>query len=125
MHDKGSNSRPLRERLDDFLLAYRTTPNTATGKSPAELFLKRTLRTNSSQYAGSNIATEALRQPSTEDSAGHREAPTTPQEAHPDADTAEHLPNDNYGGPATNKGGRNGPCQWLTTNFLRRQRKSF
>ncbi|KAL1449377.1 hypothetical protein MTO96_028119 [Rhipicephalus appendiculatus] len=45
MHDKGSNSRPLRERLDDFLLAYRTTPNTATGKCPAELFLKRTLRT--------------------------------------------------------------------------------
>ncbi|KAL1436380.1 hypothetical protein MTO96_049740 [Rhipicephalus appendiculatus] len=24
MHDKGSNTRPLRERLDDFLLAYRT-----------------------------------------------------------------------------------------------------
>ncbi|KAL3190165.1 hypothetical protein MRX96_020478 [Rhipicephalus microplus] len=45
MHDKGSNSRPLRERLNDFFLAYRTTPNTATGKCPAELFLKRTLRT--------------------------------------------------------------------------------
>ncbi|KAL1429149.1 hypothetical protein MTO96_016593 [Rhipicephalus appendiculatus] len=45
MHDKGNNSRPLRERLDDFLLAYRTTPNTATGKCPAELFLQRTLRT--------------------------------------------------------------------------------
>ncbi|KAL3255355.1 hypothetical protein MRX96_017272 [Rhipicephalus microplus] len=48
MHDKGSNSRPLRERLDDFLLAYRTTPNTATGKCLAKLFLKRTLCMKSS-----------------------------------------------------------------------------
>lgn len=40
MHEKGSNSRPLRERLDDFLLAYRTMPDMATGKCPAELFSK-------------------------------------------------------------------------------------
>ncbi|KAL3214524.1 hypothetical protein MRX96_034869 [Rhipicephalus microplus] len=176
MHDKGSNSRPLGERLDDFLLAYRTTPNTATGKCPAELFLKRTLRTklsllrpsfrddmqrkqetlkrqhdgrrstspafsegdwlyvktvrqekvswtegqvvrpvslvtylvetqntvrhvhvdhlrsrSYSKYVGENIGTEALTRPATEDSAGHREAPTTPQQAHPKANTAEHL----------------------------------
>lgn len=46
LHDnKGGNNRSMRERLDDFLLAYRTTPNTATGKCPAELFLKRTPRT--------------------------------------------------------------------------------
>ncbi|KAL1483533.1 hypothetical protein MTO96_050221 [Rhipicephalus appendiculatus] len=49
---------------------------------------------SSSQYAGSNIATEALRRPSTEDSVGRREAPTMPQQAHPDAETAEHLRND-------------------------------
>lgn len=46
------------------------------------------------QYAGSNIATEALRRPSTGDSAGHWVAPTTLQLAHQEADTAEHLPND-------------------------------
>lgn len=46
MHDKkGDNCRPMRSRLDDFLLAYRTTPNTTTGKCPAELFLKRMPRT--------------------------------------------------------------------------------
>ncbi|KAL3186210.1 hypothetical protein MRX96_027939 [Rhipicephalus microplus] len=148
LHDKGSNSRPLRERLDDFLLAYQTTPNTATGKCPAELFLKRTLHTKLSllrpsfrydmqrkqetlkrQHDGristfrvfcegdwvyvktvrqekvsrtegqvvlarANIGTEALTRPTTEDSAGHREAPTTPHQEHPEANTAEHLPYD-------------------------------
>ncbi|KAH7982598.1 hypothetical protein HPB52_006049 [Rhipicephalus sanguineus] len=37
---------------------------------------------------------EALTQPSTEDSTGHQEAPTTPEQAHPEANTAEHLPDD-------------------------------
>ncbi|KAL1424339.1 hypothetical protein MTO96_020265 [Rhipicephalus appendiculatus] len=49
---------------------------------------------SSYQYAESNIGTEALRRPMTEDSAGHREAPNTPQKAHPKADTGERLPDD-------------------------------
>jgi transposase InsO family protein len=32
-------------KLDNFLLTYRSTPQTVTGRSPAELFLKRELRT--------------------------------------------------------------------------------
>ncbi len=35
---------PLAHRLSNFLLAYRSTPHTVTGVSPAELFLKRRLR---------------------------------------------------------------------------------
>ena len=35
----------LQIRLDKFLFMYRTTPNATTGVSPAELFLKCTLRT--------------------------------------------------------------------------------
>ena len=35
----------LAQRLDDFLLTYRVTPQSTTGRSPAELFLKRELRT--------------------------------------------------------------------------------
>lgn len=31
----------LLERLDSFLLSYRNTPNSTTGRTPAELFLKR------------------------------------------------------------------------------------
>lgn len=46
LHDGTSGThRTLRERLDHFLLAYRTTPCTVTGRSPAELFLKRAPRT--------------------------------------------------------------------------------
>ncbi len=33
------------ERLDSFLLMYRTTPHATTGRSPAELFLKRKPKT--------------------------------------------------------------------------------
>lgn len=33
------------QKLAQFLLSYRTTPNTTTGVTPAELFLKRKLRT--------------------------------------------------------------------------------
>lgn len=46
LHDGASGThRTLRERLEHFLLAYRTTPCTVTGRSPAELFLKRAPRT--------------------------------------------------------------------------------
>ncbi|XP_064469854.1 uncharacterized protein K02A2.6-like [Ornithodoros turicata] len=38
---KTGEVRMLQERLDSFLMAYRNTPSTATGKSPAEIFLKR------------------------------------------------------------------------------------
>lgn len=41
--DKGSVT--LQHRLANFLLMYRSTPHTVTGVSPAELFLKRQLRT--------------------------------------------------------------------------------
>ncbi|RUM45434.1 MAG: hypothetical protein DSY80_03315 [Desulfocapsa sp.] len=37
--------RTIRQRLDNFLLTYRVTPHSVTGRSPAELFLKRELRT--------------------------------------------------------------------------------
>ena len=37
--------RTLRHRLDNFLFAYRNTPHTVTGKTPAELFLRRAPRT--------------------------------------------------------------------------------
>lgn len=33
------------QRVDNFLLTYRVTPHSETGRSPAELFLKRELRT--------------------------------------------------------------------------------
>ena len=35
----------LRQKLAQFLFTYRTTPNTVTTRTPAELFLKRQLRT--------------------------------------------------------------------------------
>ncbi|KAL1466598.1 hypothetical protein MTO96_042621 [Rhipicephalus appendiculatus] len=35
----------FRERVDKFLCAYRNTPSTVTGQSPAQLFLKRQPRT--------------------------------------------------------------------------------
>ena len=37
--------RSLQQRLDDFLLTYPITPQSTTGRAPAELFLKRELRT--------------------------------------------------------------------------------
>lgn len=37
--------RSFQQRLDDFLLTYRITPQRTTGRTPAELFLKRELRT--------------------------------------------------------------------------------
>ena len=40
----GGNA-PMRQRLADFLLRYRTTPHSATGRTPASLFLGRECRT--------------------------------------------------------------------------------
>ena len=34
-----------RKEIDSYLLAYRSTPHTVTGKSPAELMFQRKLRT--------------------------------------------------------------------------------
>lgn len=41
----GQPSISLQHRLSNFLLMYRATPHSVTGRSPAELFLKRELRT--------------------------------------------------------------------------------
>ncbi|XP_064475582.1 uncharacterized protein K02A2.6-like [Ornithodoros turicata] len=42
LHDNMTGQRrTLHQRLDDFLLAYRNTANSVTGRTPAELFLKR------------------------------------------------------------------------------------
>lgn len=43
--DVKTSTLSLQHRLARFLLSYRTTPHTVTGQPPAELFLKRTLRT--------------------------------------------------------------------------------
>ena len=42
--DIRDSGRSLQHRLSNFLLRYRCTPDTVTGQSPAELFLKRPLR---------------------------------------------------------------------------------
>jgi len=42
---KANQHLPIGHRISNFLLKYRTTPHTVTGVSPAELFLKRKLRT--------------------------------------------------------------------------------
>lgn len=42
---EGSQQLTLQHRLANFLLMYRSTPHAVTGVSPAELFLKRQLRT--------------------------------------------------------------------------------
>jgi len=39
------SGRPVHHRLASFLLSYRNTPHATTNRSPAELFLKRALRT--------------------------------------------------------------------------------
>ena len=41
----GKASLPLSHRLANFLFMYRNTPHTVTGRTPAELFLKRQVRT--------------------------------------------------------------------------------
>lgn len=41
----GQPSISLQHRLSNFLLMYRATPHSVTGRSPAELFLKREIRT--------------------------------------------------------------------------------
>lgn len=47
--DLQGKRRNIHEKLSCFLLAYRTTPHTSTGKAPAELFLGRLPRTRLSQ----------------------------------------------------------------------------
>ena len=42
---KGNKSRSMKHRLADFLLRYRTTPHSTTSVTPAELLMKRRLRT--------------------------------------------------------------------------------
>ncbi|XP_039457649.1 uncharacterized protein K02A2.6-like [Oreochromis aureus] len=41
----GKATLPLSHRLANFLIMYRSTPHTVTGRTPAELFLKRQIRT--------------------------------------------------------------------------------
>ena len=38
----------MKHRLADFLLRYRTTPHSTTGATPAELLMRRRLRTRQS-----------------------------------------------------------------------------
>lgn len=45
MKTGASASIPLRHRLSNFLLTYRSTPHATTSRSPCELFLQRRLRT--------------------------------------------------------------------------------
>ena len=42
---EGNKSRSIKHRLTDFLLRYRTTPHSTTGAMPAELLMRRRLRT--------------------------------------------------------------------------------
>ena len=42
---EGNKSRSIKHRLADFLLRYRTTPHSTTGAMPAELLMRRRLRT--------------------------------------------------------------------------------
>ncbi|XP_013404718.1 uncharacterized protein K02A2.6 [Lingula anatina] len=45
LHDVKYKNMSLKRRLANFLMRYRSTPHTTTGKTPAELFLKRQIRT--------------------------------------------------------------------------------
>ena len=42
---EGNRARPMEHRVADFLFRYRTTPHSTTGATPAELLMKRRLRT--------------------------------------------------------------------------------
>ena len=42
---EGNKRRSIKHRLADFLFRYRTTPHSTTGTTPAELLMKRRLRT--------------------------------------------------------------------------------
>lgn len=42
---EGTKGRSIKHRLADFLLRYRTTPHSTTGATPAELLMRRRLRT--------------------------------------------------------------------------------
>ena len=45
MYKAYGNTRSVQHRLADILFRYRNTPHSTTGKTPAELFLKREPRT--------------------------------------------------------------------------------
>lgn len=59
---EGSQQLTLQRRLANFLLMYRSTPHAVTGVSPAELFLKRQLRTRFSLLKPSLARTVEERQ---------------------------------------------------------------
>ena len=42
---EGNRARPMEHRVADFLLRYRKTPHSTKGATPAELLMKRRLRT--------------------------------------------------------------------------------
>ena len=46
----------LKHRLADFLLRYRTTPHSTTGISPAELLMKRRLRTRLNKLGKTDVS---------------------------------------------------------------------
>ena len=48
---KGNKSTSIKHRLADFLLRYRTTPHSTTGAMPAELLMRRRLRTRLKGHA--------------------------------------------------------------------------
>ena len=45
LHSMHQSSKPVKEKLAKFLIAYRNTPHSTTGVSPAQLLLGRPLRT--------------------------------------------------------------------------------
>ena len=73
---EGNRARSLKHRLADFLLRYRTTPHSTTGISPAELLMKRRLRTRLSLVKPTlapAIETKQEKQKECKDFKNHRE----------------------------------------------------
>ena len=73
---EGNRARSLKHRLADFLLRYRTTPHSTTGISPAELLMKRRLRTRLSVVKptlAQAIETKQEKQKEYKDLKNHRE----------------------------------------------------
>ena len=73
---EGNRARSLKHSLADFLLRYRTTPHSTTGISPAELLMKRRLRTQLSLVKptlAQAIETKQEKQKECKDLKNHRE----------------------------------------------------